>query len=133
MPHPARSALDQIAPATIAIPGRARVPIAYEVDRDPWIQSRMQDFYGLADGPRVARGAVPVVLHLLAPNRRAVQVTTDLAGFWERHYPTLAAELRRRYPKHFFPEDPSHATPPPRRGGRGGRRGGNGTKGKKGR
>src|SRR5204863_350693 len=63
-----------------------------------------------------ARGGVPVVLHLLAPNQRAVQVTTDLAGFWARHYPAIAKELRRKYPKHAWPDDPLTARPPePRR------------------
>jgi ATP-dependent helicase HrpB len=70
----------------------------------------------MREGPRVAGGRVPVVLHLLAPNHRAVQVTIDLAGFWSKHYPGIAKELRRRYPKHAWPEDPLAATPPaPRR------------------
>jgi ATP-dependent helicase HrpB len=67
----------------------------------------MQDFFGMVDGPRVASGKVPLVLELLAPNGRAVQVTTDLAGFWQRHYPALRKELMRRYPKHAWPEDPT--------------------------
>ncbi|MEZ4324037.1 MAG: ATP-dependent helicase HrpB [Polyangiales bacterium] len=102
-----QQALFAVAPESVPLPGRARVPLHYEAERDPWIESRMQDFFGLTEGPRVARGEVPLVLHLLAPNRRAVQVTTDLAGFWQRHYPRLAAELRRRYPRHPFPEDPT--------------------------
>ena len=70
----------------------------------------------VARGPSVAGGRVPLVLHLLAPNQRAVQVTTDLAGFWDRHYPALRRELMRRYPRHAWPEDPRTATPPaPRR------------------
>ena len=60
----------------------------------------------MATGPAVARGRVPLVLHLLAPNQRAVQITTDLAGFWERHYPAIRRELARRYPRHAWPEDP---------------------------
>jgi ATP-dependent helicase HrpB len=102
----ARASLDRCAPLHASLPGRAKVPVHYEAERDPWIASRMQDFFGLQEGPRVAGGAVPLVLHLLAPNRRAVQVTTDLVGFWERHYPKIASELRRRYPRHRFPEDP---------------------------
>ncbi|MEM9073047.1 MAG: ATP-dependent helicase HrpB [Myxococcota bacterium] len=98
--------LDEVAPLAIALPRRKRCPITYEEDRDPWIQSRMQDFFGLREGPRIAGGKVPLVLHLLAPNRRAVQVTTDLAGFWERHYPRIRKELKRRYPRHAWPEDP---------------------------
>lgn len=66
----------------------------------------------MAQGPMVAGGRVPVVLHLLAPNQRAVQVTTDLAGFWDRHYPAIARELRRKYPRHSWPDDPRTAPPP---------------------
>jgi ATP-dependent helicase HrpB len=84
--------------------------------RPPWIESRLQDFFGMAEGPRLAGGRVPLVLHLLAPNQRAVQVTSDLAGFWERHYPALRRELMRRYPRHAWPEDPLRAQPPAPRG-----------------
>jgi ATP-dependent helicase HrpB len=58
---------------------------------------------------------VPLTLHLLAPNQRAVQITSDLTGFWERHYPSLRRELGRRYPRHAWPEDPLTAAPPQRR------------------
>ena len=70
----------------------------------PWIESRLQDFWGLKKTPSIAGGAVPLVLHLLAPNMRAVQVTQDLAGFWERAYKELRPALSRRYPKHHWPE-----------------------------
>jgi ATP-dependent helicase HrpB len=104
--------LSALAPALLPLPGRpSGTPVHYEPDRPPWIESYLQDFFGLADGPRVGGGRVPVVLHLLAPNARAVQVTTDLAGFWDRHYPRLAKELGRRYPKHHFPDDPRRAEP----------------------
>jgi ATP-dependent helicase HrpB len=111
----AASKLREVAPESIALPGRARVPVTYEVDRAPWIESRLQDFFGMKRGPHVASGRVPLVIHLLAPNFRAVQVTTDLEGFWARHYPTLRKELMRRYPKHAWPEDPLTATPPERK------------------
>jgi ATP-dependent helicase HrpB len=101
-----RKALDTLAPTHVAIPGRKRVMVNYEVDRAPWIQSRLQDFFGAQEGPSVGGGRVPLTLHLLAPNRRAVQVTTDLAGFWERHYPALRKQLMRRYPRHQWPEKP---------------------------
>lgn len=104
--------LERIAPATMALPGGRRLRIHYEADRPPWTSSRLQDFFGLADGPRVAQGRVPVVLHLLAPNQRPVQVTTDLAGFWSRHYPEIKRELCRRYPRHSWPDDPLTAAPP---------------------
>lgn len=96
--------LSKYAPEHVSLPGRRRVDVHYEVDRPPWIASRLQDFFGLASGPKA--GSIPLVLHLLAPNRRAVQVTTDLSGFWERHYPALRRQLSRRYPRHDWREDP---------------------------
>jgi ATP-dependent helicase HrpB len=72
----------------------------------PWLASRLQDFFGMRDTPRGARGAVPLTVHLLAPNQRPVQTPTDLAGFWERLYPQVRRELGRRYPRHSWPEDP---------------------------
>jgi ATP-dependent helicase HrpB len=113
----ARRALDRLAPDRVTIPGRPKgIPVNYEPDRPPWIASRMQDFFGMSTGPMVADGAVPLVLHLNAPNGRAVQVTTDLDGFWDKHYPTISKELRRRYSKHYWPDDPRSASP--RRPGR---------------
>jgi ATP-dependent helicase HrpB len=67
----------------------------------------MQDFFGPARAPSVGDGKVPLVLHLLAPNQRPVQVTQDLPGFWVKHYPALRKQLMRRYPKHGWPEDPT--------------------------
>lgn len=108
----ARTLLETLAPTHVTLPGGRRVEVTYAADAPPSISSRLQDFFGMKDGPRVAGGAVPVVLHLLAPNYRDVQVTTDLAGFWAKHYPAIAKELRRRYPRHPFPDDPLTATPP---------------------
>lgn len=105
-------ALDRLAPAQIRLPGGRRLRVHYEVDRPPWVGSRLQDFFGMREGPRVLDGAVPVVLHLRAPNRHDVAVTTDLAGFWREHYPALRRQLGRRYPKHDWAEDPLSATPP---------------------
>ncbi len=108
--------LDRLAPAHLQLPGGRRVTVHYEPGKPPWIASRLQDFFGLARGPAIAGGRVPVVLHLLAPNGRAEQVTTDLTGFWDRHYPDLRRSLMRRYPRHAWPEDPHTASPPaPRR------------------
>ncbi len=103
--------LERLAPEAVPIAGRARVPVEYPEGGGPFIASRLQDFFGMTEGPRIAGGAVPLVLHLLAPNRRPVQVTTDLAGFWERHYPALRKQLGRRYPKHAWPDDPRAASP----------------------
>ncbi|HET6414444.1 MAG TPA: ATP-dependent helicase HrpB [Anaeromyxobacter sp.] len=111
----ARAALERLAPERVTLPGGRSVPVHYEAGRPPWLESRLQDFFGMAEGPSLAGGRVPLVLHLLAPNGRAQQVTTDLAGFWERHYPALRRELSRRYPRHAWPDDPRTATPPPAR------------------
>ncbi len=111
-----RRALETHAPERVTLPGGRTVKVNYEPSKTPWVESRLQDFFGLAQGPAVAMGRVPVVLHLLAPNHRAVQVTTDLAGFWERHYPSIRKELCRKYPRHAWPDDGRTATPPePRR------------------
>ena len=112
----ARAALERLAPERVTLPGGRSTRINYEAGKPPWIESRLQDFFGLAQGPALAGGKAPLVLHLLAPNQRAVQVTTDLAGFWVRHYPSIRRELARRYPRHAWPEDPRNASPPaPRR------------------
>jgi ATP-dependent helicase HrpB len=98
--------LAQMAPEQVALAGRRQVRVNYEAGQPPWIESRLQDFFGMKTGPTVAGGRVPVVLHLLAPNHRPVQVTTDLAGFWQRTYSQVRRELSRRYPRHAWPEDP---------------------------
>lgn len=105
-----RDALNRHAPEHIRLPGGRRLSVQYEPGKPPWVQSRLQDFFGMAEGPRV--GGQPLVLHLLAPNARPVQVTTDLSGFWQRHYPDLRNQLMRRYPRHPWPEDPLRAKPP---------------------
>jgi len=99
--------VDRLAPTHLSLPRRGRVAIHYELEQPPWIASRMQDFFGLARAPAVGDGKVPLVLHLLAPNQRPVQVTQDLPGFWVKHYPALRKQLMRRYPKHAWPEDPT--------------------------
>jgi ATP-dependent helicase HrpB len=99
------TALARHAPERVTLAGGRSVPVHYESGKPPWIESRLQDFFGMNDGPRICDGRVPLTLHLLAPNRRPVQITRDLAGFWVRHYPEIRQELRRRYPKHAWPED----------------------------
>ncbi len=107
-----RGQLENEAPERVRLPGGRSVDVHYEADRPPWIESRLQDFFGMPDGPRLCRGKVPLTLQLLAPNGRAVQVTTDLSGFWLRHYPAVRRELMRRYPRHPWPEDGRNAVPP---------------------
>jgi ATP-dependent helicase HrpB len=106
MPPGTRRLLEEIAPATIRLPRGRTVPVHYEPGQPPWIASRLQDFFGMRQTPAVGRGAVPVVVRLLAPNQRPVQMTSDLAGFWQRLYPQVRKELSRRYPKHAWPENP---------------------------
>jgi ATP-dependent helicase HrpB len=96
--------LDQLAPDRLTLPGGRQVKVHYDPGKPPWIESRLQDFFGVRETPRI--GTTPVVVHLLAPNHRPVQVTSDLAGFWERLYPQVRKELSRRYPKHKWPERP---------------------------
>lgn len=103
--------IEQWVPETVALPRRKNCPIHYEVGKDPWVESRLQDFLGLKVGPSLLGGKIPLTLHLLAPNYRAVQVTKDLAGFWARIYPDLRRELGRRYPRHAWPEDPYQPEP----------------------
>lgn len=94
------------APERVTLARGRQARVKYERGRAPYVASRLQDFFGMSDGPRVACGRVALVLQLLAPNQRPVQVTTDLAGFWSRHYPSVRRELGRRYPRHAWPEDP---------------------------
>jgi len=98
--------LNEVAPLSIRLAGGRQTKVHYEQDRPPWISSRLQDFFGMKDTPRIGPGKTPLVIHLLAPNHRAVQTTTDLAGFWERLYPQVRRELMRRYPRHSWPEKP---------------------------
>ena len=98
--------LNQIAPSRIRLPSGRQAPVHYQTGKPPWVASRLQDFFGMRETPRVANGKVAIVAHLLAPNQRPVQTTTDLAGFWQRLYPQIRRELSRRYPKHAWPENP---------------------------
>jgi ATP-dependent helicase HrpB len=98
--------LDEVAPARIRLPNGRQTKVHYEPGKPPWIASRLQDFFGLRETPRIGPEHTPLVVHLLAPNQRAVQTTADLAGFWERLYPQVRRELMRRYPRHSWPERP---------------------------
>jgi len=106
LPPGADRLLADVAPERIRLAGGRQVRVRYARNQPPWVASRLQDFFGMKETPRVARGKAPLVLHLLAPNQRPVQTTTDLAGFWERLYPQVRRELSRRYPRHSWPERP---------------------------
>ncbi len=103
--------IERFAPERVTLPGGRAARIEYATGKPPWVEAHLQDFFGTLQTPRIADGRVPLVVHLLAPNKRAVQVTTDLAGFWERHYPAVRKELMRKYPRHSWPEDPKTALP----------------------
>jgi ATP-dependent helicase HrpB len=109
--HAQRQAVEREAPERIPVPSGSHITLKYEAGRPPVLAVRIQELFGLAETPRVAGGRVPVLLHLLAPNFRPQQVTDDLASFWANTYPQVRKELRARYPKHAWPDDPLAATP----------------------
>jgi ATP-dependent helicase HrpB len=111
-----RQQVDALAPTRIAVPSGMERRIEYAFDEDgagalaPVLAVKLQELFGLADTPRVADGRVPLTLHLLSPAGRPLQVTQDLRGFWERTYPEVKKEMKGRYPKHPWPDDPWNAT-----------------------
>ena len=109
LPSGARRVLAEMAPDRIRLPGGRQVKVHYQADQPPWIESRLQDFFGMHETPSIGGGSQRLVVRLLAPNHRPVQMTSDLAGFWQRLYPQVRRELARRYPKHAWPEDPLKA------------------------
>ena len=117
-PNAARS-LVRFASEKVRLARGREARVHYTDGAPPWIASRLQDFFGMKTTPAIGDGRRPLVVHLLAPNQRAVQVTSDLAGFWERHYPALRRELGRRYPKHAWPADPMGSKEPAKPGSNG--------------
>jgi ATP-dependent helicase HrpB len=120
--HQQLQAMEREAPERLEVPSGSRIALKYEPGRPPVLAVRIQEVFGLRDTPRVAGGRVRVLLHLLAPNYRPQQVTDDLASFWANTYPLVRKELRARYPKHAWPEDPLSAEAvrgPKRRKGQG--------------
>jgi ATP-dependent helicase HrpB len=107
-------AVDHEAPERLQVPSGSFITIKYDLERPPVLAVRIQEVFGWKDTPRLAGGRVRVLLHLLAPNYRPQQVTDDLASFWNTTYQQVRKELRARYPKHAWPEDPWNA--PPQRG-----------------
>jgi ATP-dependent helicase HrpB len=103
--------LDALAPTHVVVPSGSRVAIDYGSGETPILAVRLQELFGLEETPTVARGRVPLVLHLLSPAGRPLQVTRDLRGFWASAYASVRAEMRGRYPKHPWPDDPLTAPP----------------------
>ncbi|HEY8540608.1 MAG TPA: ATP-dependent helicase C-terminal domain-containing protein, partial [Steroidobacteraceae bacterium] len=102
--------LNEIAPTHLVVPSGSRIPIDYSGDQ-PTVAVRLQELFGMRETPTVATGRVPLTLQLLSPAHRPVQVTQDLVSFWVRGYPEVKKELKGRYPKHYWPDDPLTATP----------------------
>jgi len=99
------------APETVTVPSGSKIRIEYRPGEPPLLAVRIQELFGLTATPTICGGRVPLLLHLLSPARRPIQVTTDLAGFWQRGYPEVKKELKGRYPKHYWPDDPLLAEP----------------------
>jgi ATP-dependent helicase HrpB len=109
--HTQRQAVEREAPERLQVPSGSRLSLHYEEGRPPVLAVRIQEVFGLPKSPRIAGGRVAVLLHLLAPNYRPQQVTDDLASFWSNTYPQVRKDLRARYPRHAWPEDPWTALP----------------------
>jgi ATP-dependent helicase HrpB len=105
-----RQRIDQLAPVRISVPSGMDRRIEYRHGEAPVLAVKLQELFGLADTPRIADGRVPLTLHLLSPAGRPLQVTQDLKGFWERTYPEVKKEMKGRYPRHPWPDDPWSAT-----------------------
>ncbi|WP_207457251.1 ATP-dependent helicase HrpB [Azospirillum sp. SYSU D00513] len=110
LPWAMQKRLDEEAPTHVEVPSGSRVPIDYSGD-EPVLAVRLQEMFGLAETPRIAGGRAPLLLHLLSPARRPVQVTRDLASFWSNAYKAVKADLKGQYPKHYWPDNPLEAEP----------------------
>jgi ATP-dependent helicase HrpB len=104
-----RTALDDLAPSHLEVPSGSRIPIDYADPDAPVLAARLQELFGMTETPRVGGGRVPLVIHLLSPAHRPVQVTRDLASFWRSGYFEVKKDLKGRYPKHYWPDDPLQA------------------------
>ena len=109
LPHGLRRRLDAEAPTHFEAPSGSRIPIDYEAQEGPKLAVRVQELFGLARHPTIAGGRVALVVELLSPAHRPVQVTRDLPGFWRGSYAAVRAEMRGRYPRHPWPDDPLSA------------------------
>ena len=103
--------LDQQAPTHLTVPTGSKIHVDYSSNEIPVLAVRLQEMFGLSETPNIAGGKVPVMIHLLSPARRPVQVTQDLGSFWKTSYQEVKKELKGRYPKHYWPDDPLQAEP----------------------
>jgi ATP-dependent helicase HrpB len=111
LPWEKRRKLDELAPTHLIVPSGSRLPIDYGDPEAPFLSARLQEMFGLTDTPRIAGGRVAVTIHLLSPAQRPVQVTRDLSSFWRETYFEVKKDLKGRYPKHYWPDDPMSAVP----------------------
>ena len=111
---PLAARLDELAPTHLPVPSGSRLRLRYTPGEAPVLAVKLQELFGLAETPRIANGRAPITLHLLSPAQRPIQVTQDLRSFWENTYAEVKKELKGRYPKHPWPDDPWSA-PPTRR------------------
>ena len=111
LPWPAAARFDELAPERLQVPSGSQIRLEYDGAEPPVLAVKLQEVFGWTTTPLVADGRVPVVLHLLSPARRPVAITSDLTSFWKQGYPQVRADLRARYPRHPWPEDPLTATP----------------------
>jgi ATP-dependent helicase HrpB len=114
LPWPLQRRLDAEAPTHVEVPTGSQVPIDYGAEEGPVLAVRVQELFGLDKHPTIAAGRVPLILHLLSPAQRAIQITRDLPGFWRGSWAAVKADMRGQYPKHPWPDDPLGA-PPTRR------------------
>ena len=111
LPWDLRRRLDDEAPTHFRAPTGTEAPIDYDAEGGPAIALRVQELFGLNTHPSLAGGRIPLTLHLLSPANRPIQITRDLPGFWRGSWASVRADLRGRYPRHFWPEDPAAAAP----------------------
>lgn len=106
-----RQHIHKEAPTHIKVPSGSSIPVDYQNPLNPFLAVRLQEMFGLPETPRIAGGRVPLTIHLLSPAQRPVQVTSDLASFWSSGYFEVKKDLKGRYPKHYWPDDPLQAIP----------------------
>jgi len=111
LPRPLRRRLEMEAPTHFTAPTGTNAAIDYEAEAGPTISIRLQELFGLAQHPTIAGGRIPLVLELLSPGQKPVQITRDLPGFWRGSYAAVRTEMRGRYPRHPWPDDPLAAAP----------------------
>jgi ATP-dependent helicase HrpB len=109
--YAAQQKLNRLAPTHLDVPTGSRIRLEYQASGPPVLAVKLQELFGCIDTPTVNEGRIKVLLHLLSPGQRPVAVTQDLAGFWARSYPEVKKELKGRYPRHPWPDDPLHAAP----------------------